>query len=211
MDFETNLNEIRDYFHHKLTSYGASPQGADWNSDEAQQTRFDQLLKIIPDPHQSFSLLDYGCGYAAVLDYIEKKGYACNRFIGYDILDSMVIKAQQLHPNHPYAIFTTSIDEIPCVDYAIASGVFNIRLQAGYEEWTSYTLQCLSKLNQLTHKGFAANFLTSYSDPERMRPDLYYANPCFLFDYCKRNFSKDVALLHDYHLYDFTILVRKFA
>ncbi|MBM3138043.1 MAG: class I SAM-dependent methyltransferase, partial [Chloroflexi bacterium] len=30
-----------------------------------------------------------------------------------------------------------------------------------------------------------------------------------LFDYCKVNFSKNVALLHDYKLYDFTIIVRK--
>ncbi|HAW53355.1 MAG TPA: SAM-dependent methyltransferase, partial [Flavobacteriales bacterium] len=47
------------------------------------------------------------------------------------------------------------------------------------------------------------------SDPDRKRPDLYYGDPCFFFDYCKRNFSRNVALLHDYNLYDFTILVRK--
>ena len=39
--------------------------------------------------------------------------------------------------------------------------------------------------------------------------DLYYADPLDLFDYCKRNFSKNVALLHDYRLYDFTLIVRK--
>ena len=42
-----------------------------------------------------------------------------------------------------------------------------------------------------------------------MRPDLYYADPCFLFDYCKTHFSKDVAILHDYGMYDFTLIVRK--
>jgi len=42
-----------------------------------------------------------------------------------------------------------------------------------------------------------------------MRPDLYYADPLFLFDFCKQNFSKNVALLHDYRLYDFTLIVRK--
>jgi hypothetical protein len=58
-------------------------------------------------------------------------------------------------------------------------------------------------------KGFAFNALTSYSDPERMKNTLYYADPCRLFDLCKREFSRDVALLHDYGLYEFTILVRK--
>jgi hypothetical protein len=30
-----------------------------------------------------------------------------------------------------------------------------------------------------------------------------------IFDICKRKFSRNVALLHDYGLYEFTILVRK--
>ena len=50
--------------------------------------------------------------------------------------------------------------------------------------------------------------LTTYSDAEKMRPDLYYGDPTFFFDHCKRNYSRNVALLHDYELYDFTILVR---
>jgi hypothetical protein len=30
-----------------------------------------------------------------------------------------------------------------------------------------------------------------------------------LFDLCKRRYSRNVALLHDYEIYEFTILVRK--
>jgi len=41
-----------------------------------------------------------------------------------------------------------------------------------------------------------------------MRPDLYYADPRLYFDYCKRNFSRHVALLHDYGLWEFTVIVR---
>ncbi len=52
------------------------------------------------------------------------------------------------------------------------------------------------------------NCLTSYSDPEKKRDELYYADPCALFDMCKRRYSRQVALLHDYGLYEFTILVR---
>ena len=65
------------------------------------------------------------------------------------------------------------------------------------------------RFNDLSRKGFASNFLTKYSDANKMQADLYYADPLYLFDYCKRIFSKNVALLHDYRIYDFTILVRK--
>jgi hypothetical protein len=44
-----------------------------------------------------------------------------------------------------------------------------------------------------------------------MRRHLYYADPCYLFDTCKKRFSRNVALLHDYEAYDFTIIVRKTA
>jgi hypothetical protein len=42
-----------------------------------------------------------------------------------------------------------------------------------------------------------------------MQDYLYYADPRVLFDHCKTRYSKNVALLHDYGLYEFTILVRK--
>jgi hypothetical protein len=67
----------------------------------------------------------------------------------------------------------------------------------------------LDNIDRLSRRGFSSNFLTKYSDEDKMRNDLYYADPLFLFDYCKRKFSRNVALLHDYGLYDFTILVRK--
>jgi hypothetical protein len=51
--------------------------------------------------------------------------------------------------------------------------------------------------------------LTKYSEKEFMRDNLYYADPLFIFDYCKKNFAKNIRLMHDYDLYEFTILVKK--
>lgn len=67
----------------------------------------------------------------------------------------------------------------------------------------------LDSLDRTSRRGFAFNCLTSYSNADKMRGDLYYADPCKLFDYCKRKYSKNVALLHDYGLYDFTIISAK--
>jgi hypothetical protein len=76
-------------------------------------------------------------------------------------------------------------------------------------DWQEYILAVLGRISTVSKKGFAFNILTTYSDKERIRSDLYYADPCFLFDYCKTSFSRHVALLHDYGLYEFTIIVRK--
>ena len=91
----------------------------------------------------------------------------------------------------------------------MASGVFNLRLEVEDEAWRDYVLETLETVDRLSTRGFAFNMLTSYSDADRMRPDLYYGDPCFFFDHCKRRFSRHVALLHDYGLYEFTIVVRR--
>ncbi len=201
-----NLDHVKSYFDKRIQEHGASPRGSDWNSETSQNVRFDQLLKVVET--QSFSLLDYGCGYGALADYLVVKGYDVD-YYGYDILESAIESARQAHANKPRRTFFADTAQLPVCDYTVASGIFNFRGEQSFEAWTEYVVGILNEFNQLSRYGFSSNFLTKYSDADKMRPDLYYADPLFLFDYCKRNFSKNVALLHDYRLYDFTILVRK--
>ena len=201
-----NLDHVKSYFDKRIQEHGASPRGSDWNSETSQNTRFDQLLKVVEA--QSFSLLDYGCGYGALADYLEAKGLDVD-YYGYDILESAIETARKVHMNRPRCVFFTDKSQLPICDYTIASGIFNFRGEQSFEDWTEYVLGVLGEFNRLSRSGFSSNFLTKYSDEDKMRSDLYYADPLFLFDYCKRNFSKNVALLHDYRLYDFTLIVRK--
>jgi SAM-dependent methyltransferase len=201
-----NLEHVKSYFDKRIQEHGASPRGSDWNSETSQNTRFDQLLKVIET--QSFSLLDYGCGYGALADYLDAKGFDAD-YYGYDILESAIETACKAHLNNPRHSFFTDKSQLPVCDYTVASGIFNFRGAQSFEDWTEYVLHVLNEFNQLSRRGFSSNFLTKYSDADKMRSDLYYADPLFLFDYCKRNFSKNVALLHDYRLYDFTLIVRK--
>ena len=201
-----NLDHVKSYFDKRIQEHGASPRGSDWNSETSQNVRFDQLLKVIETP--SFSLLDYGCGYGALADYLELKGFEAD-YYGYDILESAINTARKTHQDKARRLFFTDKSQLPICDYTVASGIFNFRGEQSFEVWTDYVLGVLTEFDQLSQHGFASNFLTKYSDAEKMRPDLYYADPLFLFDFCKQHFSKSVALLHDYRLYDFTIIVRK--
>ncbi len=207
----TNSNiyeQTRNYFEQSLTNHGATPRGVDWNSVNAQEIRFAQLIKVI-QPDQPFSLLDYGSGYGALVDYLLRLGYPVQQYAGYDILESMAAQGRELHASLPQCSFTSHFADLSPADYLVSSGIFNVKQDRTYEEWTAYVLDELNKMNQLCRKGFSFNMLTKYSDAEYMRANLYYADPCYIFDYCKRNFSRNVALLHDYEIYDFTILVRK--
>lgn len=207
MAADINIKGLKNYFQDKLDRFGATPRGVDWNSTEAQETRFEQLARVIR-PGEDYSLLDYGSGFGALYDYLKRQGHALH-YVGFDFVPDMVQQGRDLHPGDDRCAFTSGESALPEVDYAIASGIFNIRLETGDESWSAYVLRILERMNRLSRKGLAFNMLTSYSDAEYMKPHLYYADPCFYFDYCKRHFSRSVALLHDYGLYDFTILVRK--
>lgn len=207
MDRTEILEAVKQYYHLKLEAHGPTPSGVDWNSEESQTLRFEQLLKVC-DEKVPFSLIDYGCGYGALATCMMEQGLSF-QYQGFDISPQMVAKAKEFHRGNPSCRFFEEEALLTPAEFVVASGVFNVKLQAEGAEWKVYVLHTLERIHALSESGFAFNLLTSHSEPHRMRPDLYYADPCFFFDYCKTRFSKDVALLHDYGLYEFTLLVRK--
>ena len=205
--FATCLAPIEKYYGEKIREHGAIPKGVDWNGEESQQLRFEQLLRVCPHD-TAFSLLDYGCGYGSLYDAMKKK-FQHFTYHGLDISEDMIDAARKNYEQAGNASFDVGMQPKGTIDYIVASGVFNVRLETTDDAWWAYLLNTLELMNRFSDKGFAFNCLTKYSDKERMRDYLYYADPCRLFDYCKTYFSKNVALLHDYGLYEFTILVRK--
>ena len=201
------LAQVASYYSGKLAAHGETPRGVDWNGPESQQLRFEQLLRVVDGPGR-FSLNDLGCGYGALLDFMGTR-FEAFEYHGFDVSADMVEAARRRHAGIAGADFTVAAEPAKPADYGIASGIFNVRLESDAAAWSTYIESTLELLDRTSQRGFAFNCLTSYSDPERMRPDLHYADPCRLFDLCKRRFSRQVALLHDYGLYEFTILVRK--
>src|SRR5215210_4325503 len=151
-----NLDHVKFYFDKRIQEHGASPRGSDWNSEASQNIRFEQLLKVVEDP--SFSLLDYGCGYGALADYLVTKGLDVD-YYGYDILESAIETARQAHQNQVRCVFFTHKSQLPTCDYTVASGIFNFRGEQSFESWTEYVLGVLNELNQFSARGFASNFL----------------------------------------------------
>ncbi len=205
-----DLNPVRDFFQKQLDDHGEDAEGVGWNSAYAQEGRFEQLAKVIV-PDKPYTVLDFGCGYGAMASWFRREGYNYTHYYGCDIVEDSLKAAREAFKDDPAVSFHSDFNTIPVCDYLVASGVFNIKVDADYDDWTAYVIDSLESFNKKTARGFAVNFLTSYSDPDRMalRPDLYYADPCRLFDYCRRHFSRNVALLHDYKIWDFTLIVRK--
>jgi SAM-dependent methyltransferase len=201
------LARVESYYSGKIRAHGASPPGVDWSSAESQALRFVQLARLW-EPQTAFSITDYGCGYGALLDRLRAEG-APARYVGFDVSREMLEHARSRHRHDAAASWVSDASALAPTDYAVASGVFNVKLDVEEGLWREYVLAEIETLARLGTRGFAFNALTSYSDPDRRRGDLHYSDPLQLFDHCKQRYSRRVALLHDYPLYEFTLIVRR--
>ncbi|MGD8458607.1 MAG: class I SAM-dependent methyltransferase [Anaerolineales bacterium] len=199
------LREVNNYYSKKIKEYGPTPQGVDWNSKESQITRFNLLLKVC-DRTKHFTIIDYGCGYGALAEYMTQQNLKYS-YIGYDISSKMVEKAKIRFTNQENMVFTSSQDELPISDYVVASGIFNVKRQFSESAWKTHVEKTIFHMASLSRKGFGFNVLTSFSDKEFQREDLYYAKPEYYLDFCIRNFSRNVTLFHHYDLFEFSLLV----
>ncbi len=199
--------EVGHFFSEKVARLGPTPAGADFNSEAAQTERFRQFVRLL-DFSAPFSLIDFGCGYGALAPYLLNLGLPLRRYVGFDISQEMIEAARAQTPADIEAELTTEVGHIGKADFTIASGIFNMKLKADPAAWHQHIVGTLDILARASVRGFAFNMLTSYSDREKMRPDLYYGDPCWFFDHCKRRFSRNVAVLHDYELYDWTLSVQ---
>lgn len=195
---------VARYYAGRLRAHGSTAGGVDWSSEDSQQLRFTQLLRLV-EGERGFTVLDYGCGYGALAPRLLAAG--ASRYVGFDVCAPM-IAAARAGVRDPRCAFADRAEDLRAADYVVASGVFNVKLDASEARWQAYVAATLAQLAELSRRGFACNLLSRYADPERMREDLYYADPGRYLQLCKERFSREVALLHDYGLYEFTLLVR---
>ena len=200
-------NFIQKYFDKKLSAHGATPKGVDWKDLDSQFLRF-QKLSLSFAHEESIQINDIGCGYGAFVNYLTEN-FPNFSYHGWDISTKMIEHARKIHKGKSDVEFNLMKQDPTKRDYCIASGIFNLRMNISDKVWEDYIFNTLEIINKASIKGFAFNCLTKFSDKHKMRDDLYYTDPGEIFNYCKSKFSKKVNLVHDYELYEFTIIVTK--
>ena len=205
---DDTLDKISNLYSHNLTEHGDQSKAVGWPTADSQELRFEKLTQVIPEMDDSFSVNDYGCGYGAHLDYLLQKQYSVAGYNGYDLSEEMLSKSKERLKDFDGDLTLINSSKITtAADFTFVSGTFNVRFESSYEEWKAFIEKTLHMINESSNLGFSFNLLSKYVDWEE--PHLFYGDPCYWFDYCKKNFSKHVSLLHDYPLYEWTILVRK--
>lgn len=210
MAVDLQLKKIEAMYSDNLRKMGEDSRSVGWNTEACQKLRFSKLAAVLDAAGEPFSINDLGCGYGSILDFLEKDlGCEVSCYHGYDISQEMLdAAAKRLSGYSADKIDLRLAKEVTSVaDYSFVSGTYNVRFDASYEAWEAYIKESLHSLDKHSTKGFAFNLLTSYVDWEE--PHLFYGKSVEWFDYCKKHFSRKVTLLHDYDLWEWTIVVKK--
>lgn len=205
-DHSRILSHAASYYESALAQHGTTPQGVDWNGAESHDRRHAQFLRLLAEDTRA-SVIDLGCGFGDFLRFLRTAGYR-GRFIGYDVAPSMIEKAKELHSGDRDCLWHVGARPPEQADFAVASGIFNVRGDIPEEDWKAYVHDTIDILARAGRRGFGFNVLSLSSDPDRRRPNLHYADPAALLGHCLSRYGRSVALLQDYGLYEFTVIVR---
>lgn len=200
------LEQVAAHYTATLREHGTTSRGVDWNDIHSHELRHRQFLRLLEGAHDT-SLIDLGCGFGDFLRFLRRAGHR-GRFVGYDIAPSMIEKARELHGEGDDRQWRVGSTPSETADFVVASGIFNVKGDIPAASWSSYVLQTIDVLARTGRLGFGFNVLSMSSDPDRRRSDLYYAEPAEMLSHCLSRYGRSVALLQDYGLYEFTVIVR---
>jgi SAM-dependent methyltransferase len=189
-----------------LEQHGAAPLSVGWKDAASQRLRFAKLAELLRSgPAEPIAVNDLGCGYGALFGFLDRMELVeVSAYYGYDISIPMLEQARQTTDDRARLIHSPVPIEV--ADYSFASGPFNVKGECPDAAWQAHVEDAVLRLAEKSRLGFAFNLLTTFVD---FRADgLFYADPCAFFRFCKQEISPDVVLLHDYPLYEWTMIVR---
>ena len=172
--------------------HNTSAKALHWNSKESQEKRFEVLINFIKDDLKNSSLIDAGCGYGHLLDYLKKSNTMPKDYLGIDCEEFMINIAKDNHKNFKFEIIDIVDDNLPLSDYYFCSGAMNILPQRD-------VLVFIEKCFHSSQKAFIFNFITN---------SIFDVSKKDIITLCKK-LSNNVQIKENYIENDFSICLKK--
>ncbi len=198
------IRKIVDDYNERYQKFGYSPKALGWGSGK-QNIRFSTLMDSFDVTDKS--LLDVGCGFGDLDTFLKDKGEEY-KYFGIDVVDSLLIKAKELHPDRTFICCDfLDLNENNKYDFIVASGIFNRRISHDDEDNYKNIKECMRKAYTLCTEGFAFDFLSDKVD-YKDEGLLFYNSPERVLNMAY-NYSRNVVLKNDYMPFEFCIKVLK--
>jgi SAM-dependent methyltransferase len=180
----------------------ASPSGpfaVGWGSATAQERRFALLLEA--GLWRGASILDVGAGRGDLLAWLNARNFDC-AYEGIDITPAMVEAARTRFPEARFSladVFEAQLQPLS-YDFVFASGLFAYAVD---EEMTSI-MGVISGMWQTARVACVWNALSTRRTSRA--PNELHLDPALMLTRCL-DLTPYVALRHDYHAGDFTVML----
>lgn len=192
--------KVHTFFQNLYQKHGDSHKSLAYGSQQTQAKKFQVLIEIAP--LEGASILDVGCGFGDLVDYVEAAGISID-YTGVELVEEIAQVARKKHPGSE--IITGDILDIETdaqYDYVLTTGFNCVRTNRNWE----VLCLALEKMLAMCRKGVAAGMVSNYRHPQD--ESTYYASPEEVFRYCMSLTTK-VILRHDYLPHDFTVYLYK--
>lgn len=198
----SDLEGVAKFYNDRFLVEGDTIKSVGWSSKDSQLLRFKILLETFE--LQGKCILDVGCGLGDLVPYLEELTAGDFKYIGLDISEELIKKAQQKYPQKNCEfivgdILSTDLQGLQ-VDYAIESGAFSFKITDN----ESYVRAAMQKMYEVSREGIALNFLTSYADYSLEKN--FHFEPEKIFSWAQK-LSRFVSISHDYKLWEFTVRI----
>ena len=215
---DKRLENIARYFDDKIQTFGPNPQGVDWKDERGQILRFNSFETLFRRSQGEFSVIDFGCGYGALVDWLDDRGFKYS-YLGLDISADMVASAKSRLGDKEKVDFRVfsgergGLSALPEADFTVASGTFNVKLDADPKVWQDHVNQTIEALFGSSRKGIAINFLSDFAEDSKRDSKrdskLHYQKSADLCRGGEKPMSRLIRLDHLYSPWEFTFTALK--
>jgi SAM-dependent methyltransferase len=211
MSSETRSPElyITEACEQDLIAHGDTHKGVGYTrtADEAR-ARYGLMLEVIRERGEIISVLDFGCGLAHLLDYINSRPELAHlRYTGLDLSKKYIAAARAKHPAADLLHLNILADDatLPDFDYVILNGVFNYRGAIPRDDMAQYWQRLITVAFRHCRRGIAFNVMSTLVDWER--DDLFHLPFDEMAQFVGQNLSRHFIVRHDYPGYEYTTFV----
>ncbi|MDP4026007.1 methyltransferase domain-containing protein [Methylobacterium sp. NEAU 140] len=204
-------DKLLNHYSEAFEKYGPTSEGVDWGSDANKlMTRYQNMINVIRfAEYDRPSLLDVGCGYGGLLDFIKERKLDII-YTGIDGAQNMIRWAKSHHAsNHGTFISSEFMDFSPeaCFDYVVCNGILTQKLDVTNLDMDIYAAKLIKRMFQTCNIGVAFNIMTTKSN--YYSKNLYYRSPVEILAWCLSEVTGNIKIDHSYGMYEYTVYLYK--
>lgn len=198
------------HYENCLNRFGDTHLGVDWQNVDDANKRYQVMLNITKNEKQTQSdyldtLLDFGCGTAGLLDYINSHNIQKIIYAGLDISSAFIQVCKTKYPHIPFYnidILEPSIS-LPCFDYIVMNGVFTEKVNLSHQQMYMYFCSIIEIIFNYCNKGIAFNLRSKQVDTEEL--ELFHLSLDDLAWFLIKKFGRSFVIRNDYGLEEYTV------